>query len=502
MDMDTKALENAAHAMELSAKIVKSIRNRVYFQFQALAPALFQMPTQFAEKNGTDGQKVYINPQDALGMYMEDTKKLEHLYLHMIMHCVYLHPFLPVTSDNRDAYEAAVDICCEAAVKRLNEKYVSQEETEVLEAVGEKVKLMLPSTVCHLISSPEFAGNGWSIQDLKDMFHVDDNLFLDMHSQENSGDSGNGGNGQNPRGNRDQQQNSRNENRQNNSGSGQDSQNKQSNGNDSGQNSQDQSNNGGGSGLTKEDWQNISRQVAVDLQSFHTAGSDPGQTVQELEYLTQDRVSYDEFLKDFAVTEEVMKLDMDEFDLGFYSYGLSQPGEKPLLVEPLEYKDEKRCKEFVIAIDTSGSCSGEVVQAFVKKTFSILKDTETFSSRVNVHIVQCDASVQHDEKIENLKQLDSYMQGMKIYGFGGTDFRPVFQYVDTLMKKGELSNKLQGLIYFTDGYGRYPTEPTPYKTAFVFLEDYDFSDRDVPAWAYKAIWSLDETTAEKAENNT
>ena len=77
------------------------------------------------------------------------------------------------------------------------------------------------------------------------------------------------------------------------------------------------------------------------------------------------------------------------------------------------------------------------------------------------------------------------MKHMTLHGFGGTDFRPVFQYVDQLIKEHEFDN-LCGLIYFTDGYGTYPTTPTPYKTAFAFLEDYEA--RDVPSWAMSVFW--------------
>ena len=48
------------------------------------------------------------------------------------------------------------------------------------------------------------------------------------------------------------------------------------------------------------------------------------------------------------------------------------------LIEPLEYKDVKRIREFVIAIDTSGSVMGEQEQAFLQKTYNILQSTESF----------------------------------------------------------------------------------------------------------------------------
>ena len=38
-----------------------------------------------------------------------------------------------------------------------------------------------------------------------------------------------------------------------------------------------------------------------------------------------------------------------------------------------------------------------------------------------------------------------------------------------------------GLLYFTDGNGIYPKKQPPYKTAFLFLGDYD--KEKVPAWA-------------------
>ena len=79
---------------------------------------------------------------------------------------------------------------------------------------------------------------------------------------------------------------------------------------------------------------------------------------------------------------------------------------------------------------------------------------------------------------------------MKIRGHGGTDFRPVFTYVDHLIEKKELPD-LKGLIYFTDGYGAFPRKKPPYDTAFVFSGD-DFNDKDVPPWAIKLVLREDE----------
>jgi predicted metal-dependent peptidase len=50
------------------------------------------------------------------------------------------------------------------------------------------------------------------------------------------------------------------------------------------------------------------------------------------------------------------------------------------LIEPLEYKEVRRIKDFVIAIDTSGSVSGEEVQTFLQKTYNILLQENSFFS--------------------------------------------------------------------------------------------------------------------------
>lgn len=72
-----------------------------------------------------------------------------------------------------------------------------------------------------------------------------------------------------------------------------------------------------------------------------------------------------------------MRVNDDEFDYIFYTYGLKLYERMPL-IEPLEYKEVKRIKEFVIAIDTSGSVSGELVQKFIQKTYNILKTRKAF----------------------------------------------------------------------------------------------------------------------------
>jgi predicted metal-dependent peptidase len=238
------------------------------------------------------------------------------------------------------------------------------------------------------------------------------------------------------------------------------------------------------------EWQKISERMQVDIETFgKQRGVAPGSLMQNLKEVNREKYDYTAFLKKFAVMGEVMKINDDEFDYVFYTYGLKLYDRMPL-IEPLEYKEVKRIKEFVLAIDTSGSTTGELVQRFVQKTYNVLKSTESFFSRINLHIIQCDANIQEHVKITSQEEFDEYLKVMKIHGLGGTDFRPVFELTDKLIKEKEFYN-LKGLIYFTDGCGEFPTQKPNYETAFVFIDD-EYNNYDVPPWAIKLILKSEE----------
>ena len=234
------------------------------------------------------------------------------------------------------------------------------------------------------------------------------------------------------------------------------------------------------------EWEDIARDMQVELETMAVTrrGDEAGSLVAQLAAVNREKHDYADFLRRFATLHERMRLNDDEFDYIYYTFGLERYGNMPL-IEPLEYKEDRAIHDFVIAVDTSESCSGDTVQAFMRKTYNILKQSESFNSRVNIHIVQCDARIQEDTKITSLDELDLYLENLQLRGFGGTDFRPVFDYVNLLIEKGELTD-LRGLVYFTDGEGVFPRRQPAYDAVFVFLDD-GYSDPQIPPWALKVI---------------
>lgn len=235
----------------------------------------------------------------------------------------------------------------------------------------------------------------------------------------------------------------------------------------------------------KRKWETVTKHIEMEREMFDPQFGDAwGSLTQNIGEVRKDSIDYKHFLQDFAAMGEEMLVNNDEFDYIYYNYGMELYGNIPL-IEPLEYRNEKRIREFAIVLDTSGSCTGDIVQSFLEKTYSILLTEETFSNKVNIHIIQCDTRIQQDTKIQSFEDLEEFLKTEKLTGFGGTDFRPAFSYIDHLVEKKEFEN-LRGILYFTDGYGTYPVEIPDYKTVFVFV-DTGMATPNVPPWAMKVV---------------
>ena len=103
------------------------------------------------------------------------------------------------------------------------------------------------------------------------------------------------------------------------------------------------------------------------------------------------------------MTREEVHLDPDEFDLNFYTYGLSVYGNMPL-IEPLETRESKKIEELALVIDTSYSTSGELVRAFLAET-TPAERRENFFHRMNLHLIQADNAIRQDLLIRNEDEL-------------------------------------------------------------------------------------------------
>ena len=442
---------------DVCIRMLSAARSELYVHMRFLDVALstftFVLSAE-TETVATDGIGFYYNPSYIGGIYRKGRACLNRVYLHLIFHCIFAHPW----KDNRirkkagekilgiqkeEKEEAAPslvnllwEIACDIAVEHMTDKIMlscvrmpsSAFRQAVYRRLEQKRKVLNAESIFAVLVSEKTSEE--QAQRLRQEFHVDDHSIWNRKNRQNP-------------------------NRK-----------------------------------PEEEWEEIRDKMQTELESFgseEAQGASQG-VLEQIRTENRDTCDYRQFLQKFAVMKEEQKMDPDAFDYGFYTYGLSFYGNMPL-IEPLETKEVKKIEEFVIAIDTSMSCSGELVKEFLAETWSILRETESFFRKVNIHIIQCDERVRRDDKITSQEELKNYMEHLELEGRGGTDFRPVFAYVQEMMRKKEVTS-LKGLLYFTDGKGRFPVKMPPYETAFILMQK-EYEQIQVPPWAIAIYFDED-----------
>lgn len=424
----------------LALRVLEACRNQLFLRQRFLEQALFRLKWEESEgiSFGTDGEYLYYDSKYILKRYAQGPEQVILDYLHTVMHCLYQHLFFcsrDCLKEEEACWNLAADIAVECVLGEMEEPAVSEDKPlqrrEILQKLKDEIGFMSAQKIFSYLQKKAVQERAESIfgtdfQGLCGLFKRDEHaLWYTGNSTVYPG-------------------------RKN----------------------------------LQQIWKNVAERVLVEAQAYTHSdrGEIAGSMLQNLKKLTRETYDYAQFLMKFASRrEERMQIDEDEFDYTFYTYGMKLYGKVPL-IEPLEYKEKNLIREFLIAIDTSGSCQGEAVEGFLTKTYNILRQAQAFSARVNIHIVQCDACIQEDARISSQEELEEYISRLTLKGFGGTDFTPVFRYADQLLETGEI-RRLDGLLYFTDGYGIFPARPPGYRTAFVFLDRAE--EVRVPPWAMK-----------------
>lgn len=414
----------------LAQEVLRLARDGIIMNMRFLDVALSRM--QPVSKPGlkgmaTDGQNLWYDDVFVLRRYKGEPAYISRCYLHSLLHLVFYHPFRYVEVESK-YWDIATDIAVENVMLEMNLNFLKLHRDTERKAQAAMLKEQCGGLTAEKIYRyfVKTVPGEEQLAEWKLLFHRDEHVFWTAPEQIE---------------------------------------------------------------ISLAQWKKISERIKTDLKTFSSGKSNSDSLEKNLAEATKDRYDYGEILRRFMVTGEEIRPNDEEFDYIYYTYGLEHYGNMPL-VEPLEYKDIKKVREFVIAIDTSASCRGKVVQGFLNRTYSIMKGAENFFSKVNIHIVQCDNEVQSDSRITCDEEFEEFIRTGKLTGFGATDFRPVFDYVDELIEQGNFEN-LKGLIYFTDGYGVYPERMPAYDVIFAFLNE-DERRPAVPHWAIPVVLEEEE----------
>ncbi len=424
----------------IGKKILGETRSRLYLAMPFLGAAFGSLDFRMdllTRTMGTDGVYIRFNPLFLTQAYMERRKELVRGYLHSLLHCVFGHIYSYKQKTDRQLY----DICTDIAVEWL----VDSMDTQVLMEVPRDFRLecyqeweselgILSAERLYQYFLKNQVGGAFQMR-LAAEFVRDDHCFWPKIPDEP----------ENPQQNPDLPLQVR---------------------------------------EREEAWNKTSKRTLSELLLRGKENSgEYGCLERILRAEHRQRRDYRTFLQQFAVLREEARMDPETFDYGFYHYGMQVYGNMPL-IEENEYCESRKVEELVIAIDTSASCEGPRVQEFLNETATMLMQMECFFERVQIRILECDNKVQQDIPIHNGKEIRRYAEHFSVKGGYGTDFRPVFSYVEQLQQRGELAG-LKGLVYFTDGQGTFQETPTRYETAFVMSRDDDAEEVRVPEWALK-----------------
>ena len=437
MNIIQKQQQRELEKIEICMDIWKQARNELYLSMRFLDVSLsrfFFLPETNITGMGTDGFGIYFYPDALIYLYKKDRIYINRAYLHIVFHCLFGHLTIPKTVDTA-LWDLAADIAVESIIDGLSvravRRYVSPYRKKVYQSLREKMKVLTVAGIYQVLEEKE-AGreeDTWigeaDFEKLRGEFFVDDHQLWNQEIP--------------PQKMMERQ----------------------------------------------KEWKEENEKLQTKMETFAKEASEDAEALAEqVRVENRTRYDYKKFLRKFSVLKEEIQVDPDTFDYIFYHYGMEMFGNVPL-IEPQETKEVHKVEDFVIAVDTSMSCKEELIRKFLEQTYSVLSESESFFRKICVHIIQCDDKVQSDVVIHNQEEMERYMEQFEIHGFGGTDFRPVFGYVNELIAK-KAFRRLRGLIYFTDGYGKFPAKKPLYETAFVFLKE-DYSDVDVPAWAMKLI---------------
>ncbi len=460
--------------IQISEEIFAYIRSQLTFhlRFMDLALNNYQLIPDALEYR-CDGKFFHYPPIALIKTFQNNPNEMVRGYLHVVLHSVFQHLYF---SKNRrmSLWNLAADIAVENVIEQLGlsctETTASKEKQRQIAKIRDKVPEFTAQKIYHYLEdlesdqikllAPVFHfDNHECWYEIRDSIGTSETLYGEEDRDNPSASSGNrfegathdtgeSREGEDPHASQEEIRQIRN---------------------------------------ALKDWKEITEKIETDLETFNREEGEKAEAlVQSLKALHREKYSYRTFLRKFMSPGEKMKISDEDFDLIFYTYGLNLYRNLPL-IEPLEYQEMNNIRELVIAIDTSGSVQGDIVQDFLQKTYNIFQEKESFFSHFRIHILQCDMMIRDIAVITTMAEFEKYIETMEIKGFGGTDFRPVFNYVNEQLEQN-VFRRFGGLLYFTDGDGVYPKYRPSYQCAFLFPKGN--KEIIVPPWAIR--YSLEE----------
>ena len=303
---------------EKAIHILELVRSELYMDMPHFLTALNTLVLKEDERVAvcaTNGVYFYYNPLKIIDLFQKNAVFLNRSFLHSVLHCLFSHIWL---KKNRVEFiwNVACDIIVEYTLDSMHKKSVSRILSYVRKDVYREIESL---TGISCITVYEWLCTRGDIQDLYYEFVVDDHASWPKEQDDKIPQS---------------------------------------------------------SSVQKK-WQSVAKQTLFDHKQKGKDNEDGDAFLVSNLQAKKSKYSFSQFLKRFSIVKEEMQIDLDEFDLSYYTYGMSIYKNMPL-IEPLETKEVKKIYEFVIVLDTSYSINENLAKRFISNTYSILSTSYMF----------------------------------------------------------------------------------------------------------------------------
>ena len=466
--------------LEISEEVMRLCLRSAANEYGFLKNPIFTLkpvPTDETETIGADYSRLWYNPKWVIEKFHRNKEKMVNAIVHCVLHCLYLHPSMLSVED--DIFDAAADTAILIMMYNAGAVKLNIGDSFIDEVVNKCGSTSTSDIFRCASSDAEFLNK---ICSLTDKHKLDDHALWhkkdDEKNKDENRDSGN--DSVTDEGSREemsamQAQVRAAEADSEETGKAEAAASGKSEAAASGKT---------GSGMGEEEWSAmlVTAKSAAQSGSYGLQHGDFFMEIKKPDRFS--RFSYREYIRRFAmaevVTEDPETIDMMMYTAGFDLY------DDITLVEFSEVREQATPSDIIIAIDISGSCEGDIAVNFLRQVYSIFEEMDIKSS-VNIHAVTFDTQIISKAVIRNKKDARELIENYNdhtMHGWGGTDFQCVFEYADNF-RKNNRGKKLNGLFFFSDGYGAFPPEKRKYRTTFFipygrsgFSDDLSF----IPDW--------------------
>ena len=429
--IELESTQTTSKAEALAGDVLTLARNTLLVNLRFLDAALsrFEPTLQPGSTLATDGQVLYYDTLHVLRAYKAEHAGPARDPLHLTLHCVFHHMFLHKEVD-RALWDLACDIAVEHAVTGFGLLAVTAEREQKQQVITARIQREIGMLTAEKVYRYLERKPRWleEFEDLPALFRADDHC--PWYEQRRSFDE------------------------------------------------------------NEAFWKDVSRRMQVDMETFARKQGDKARAMMDnLREVNRESYDYAGFLQKFASRGEVMKSNPEEFDYIFYTYGMSMYENMPL-IEPVEFKENKKVRDFVLAVDLCGAISAAQAKRFLRKAYEVFKRNERSGLAIRLHLLICGGAQPEYTLLDNEQTLETVLERLRFYYREEGDLRPAFFWTDDMLARRRFCN-LKGLLCFTDATGPFPPTKPAYEAAVVFVND-NYTTPDVPPWAVRLVLQKDE----------